>query len=220
MILNFILLMTPECRSALLMGLALSIIPFLLGWLAAYIYYKVAALQQRRTELEADVKGLHTNVDKLTAEGTDLRVQLTQADAQLEDRKGTISKLRNDLIIVESERNLLRGAPKEEGKGGKGAAKTHVEKILFNGVNYQWDDLKIVEGIGPKIDGLLQDAGIKTWKALSETSETLLTQLLDDAGPRFQMHNPATWPEQARLADNSDWEGLEKYQEELKGGRA
>ena len=38
MIFNFILLMTPECRSALLMGLALSIIPFLLGWLAAYVY--------------------------------------------------------------------------------------------------------------------------------------------------------------------------------------
>ena len=45
MIFNFILLMTPECRSALLMGLALSIIPFLLGWLAAYVYYKVAALR-------------------------------------------------------------------------------------------------------------------------------------------------------------------------------
>ena len=220
MILNFILLMTPECRSALLMGLALSIIPFLLGWLAAYIYYKVAALRERQTELEGEVKTLNTSVGRLTAEGTDLRVQLTQADAQLEDRKATISKLRNDLIIVESERNLLRGAPKEEGKGGKEAAKSHVEKITFLGVDYQWDDLKIVEGIGPKIEGLLLAAGINSWKALSETSETLLMQMLDEAGPRFQMHNPATWPEQARLADNSDWEGLQKYQEELTGGRA
>ncbi len=220
MIFNFILLMTPECRSALLMGLALSIIPFLLGWLAAYVYYKVAALRDRNTELDADVKRMNISVDKLTAEGTDLRVQLTQADAQLEDRKSTISKLRSDLIIVESERNLLRGAPKDEVKAGKGAAKTRVEKILFNGVNYEWDDLKIVEGIGPKIDGLLKDAGIKTWKALAETSETLLTQMLDDAGPRFQMHNPATWPEQARLADASDWDGLQKYQEELKGGQS
>ncbi len=220
MILHFILLMTPECRSAVLMGLALSIIPFLLGWLAAYIFYKVPALRERNTVLDADVKRLNTSVDKLGAEGTDLRVQLTQADAQLEDRKATISKLRSDLIIVESERNLLRGAPKEESKGSKAAAKAHVEKILFNGVNYPWDDLKIVEGIGPKIEGLLKDAGINTWKALAETSETLLTQMLDDAGPRFQMHNPASWPEQARLADAADWEGLKKYQEDLTAGKA
>ncbi len=220
MILNFIFLMTAECRQAVMMGLALCIIPALLGWLAAYIYYKVPGLRQRRDELETEVKGLNTNVNKLTAEGTDLRVQLTQADAQLEDRKATISKLRSDLIIVESERNLLRGEPKAEGKGAKAAAKAPVEKIMFNGVNYNWDDLKIVEGIGPKIEDLLLNAGIKTWSALAGTSETLLVQMLEDAGPRFQMHNPTTWPEQARMADAADWDGLEKYQEELKGGRS
>ena len=220
MIFNFILLMTPECKQALLMGLALCIIPAILGWLAAYVYYKVPGLRQRNTELTTEVGGLNTTVGKLTAEGTDLRVQLTQADAQLEDKKATIAKLRSDLIIVESERNLLRGAPKDEGKGAKAAAKTHVEKITFNGVNYKWDDLKIVEGIGPKIEELLHAAGIKTWAALAGTSETLLVQMLDDAGPRFQMHNPATWPEQARMADASEWAALEKYQEELKGGRA
>jgi predicted flap endonuclease-1-like 5' DNA nuclease len=215
---NFILLMTAECKQAVMMGLALCIIPAILGWLAAYIYYKVPGLRQRRDELETEVKGLNTTVGKLTEEGTDLRVQLTQADAQLEDRKATISKLRSDLIIVESERNLLRGEPKAEGKGGK-SAKAHVEKVTFLGVDYNWDDLKIVEGIGPKIEDLLLNAGIKTWKALAGTSETLLTQMLDEAGPRFQMHNPATWPEQARMADAGDWDALEKYQEELKGGR-
>lgn len=220
MTLNFIFLLTAECKQAVMMGLALCIIPALLGWLAAYIYYKVPGLRQRRDELEVEVKGLHTNVGKLTEEGTGLRVQLTQLDAQLEDKKATISKLRNDLIIVESERNLLRGEPKTEGKGAKAAAKAHVEKITFLGVNYNWDDLKIVEGIGPKIEDLLLNAGIKTWKALAGTSETMLVQMLDEAGPRFQMHNPATWPEQARMADAADWEALEKYQEELKGGRS
>jgi len=219
MILNFILLMTPECKSAIMLGLALCFIPFILGWLAAYMYYKVADLRQKNTELGADVSRLNTSVNTLTAEGTDLRVQLTQADAQLEDRKATIAKLRSDLIVVESERNLLRGAPKGEAKSAK-AAKPHVEKITFLGVDYKWDDLKIVEGIGPKIEELLHNAGINTWAALAATSETKLVQMLDEAGPRFQMHNPATWPEQSRLADAGEWEALEKYQEELKGGRA
>ncbi len=220
MILNFILLLTPDCKQALMMGLALCIIPAILGWLAAYMYYKVPQLQQKNTELGADVSRLNTSVDSLTAEGTDLRVKLTQADAQLEDRKAQIAKLRSDLIVVESERNLLRGAPKEASKSAKVAKAPVMEKIMFAGVNYQWDDLKIVEGIGPKIEGLLHEAGIKTWSELAATSETLLVKMLDEAGPRFQMHNPATWPEQARMADAADWEALEKYQEELKGGRA
>lgn len=217
MLLNFIFLITADCKQALMMGLALCIIPAILGWLAAYAYYKVPGLRQKNTELGTDVERLNTSVNTLTAEGTDLRVQLTQADAQIEDKKATISKLRSDLIIVESERNLLRGAPKAESAK---SAKPSVEKIMFMGVNYKWDDLKIVEGIGPKIEELLHNAGIKTWAALAETSETLLVQMLDDAGPRFQMHNPATWPEQSRMANAAEWEALEKYQEELKAGRA
>lgn len=217
MILNFILLMTPECRSALLMGLALCFIPFILGWLAAYTYYKVSALRDRNAELEGDVKRLNGTISTLTAEGTDLRVQLTQADAQLETRKASISKLRSDLIIIESERNLLRDAAANV-KGG--ATKPALEKITFNGVVYKWDDLKIVEGIGPKIEELLHAAGIKTWHALANTSEAHLVQIIDDAGPRFQMHNPATWPEQSRLADVGEWDALKKYQDELTAGRA
>lgn len=218
MILNFILLMTPECRSALLMGLALSIIPFLLGWLAAYAYYKVAALRQSNTDLEADVKRLNGSVNTLTAEGTDLRVKLTQADAQLDDRKATISKLRSDFIILESERNALREAAANA--GAKGPSRITPEKVTFNGVVYKWDDLKIVEGIGPKIEELLHSAGIKTWHALANTAEAHLVQIIDDAGPRFQMHNPATWAEQSRMADAEEWDALKKYQEELTAGRA
>ncbi len=216
MILNFILLMTPECRSALLMGLALCFIPFLLGWLAAYTYYKVSALRDRNAELEAEVKRLNGSVSTLTAEGTDLRVKLTQADAHLEERKGTISKLRSDFIILESERNTLRDAAAL----AAGATMAHAEKITFNGVVYKWDDLKIVEGIGPKIEELLHAAGIKTWHALANTAEAHLVQIIDDAGPRFQMHNPATWAEQSRMADASEWDALKKYQDELTAGRA
>jgi len=199
------------------MGLALSIIPFLLGWLAAYAYYKVAALRQSNTDLEAETKRLNGSVNTLTAEGTDLRVKLTQADAQLEDRKLTISKLRSDFIILESERNLLRAAA--AAVAGKGAARVTPEKITFNEVVYKWDDLKIVEGIGPKIEELLHTSGINTWRELADTAEAHLVQIIDDAGPRFQMHNPATWAEQARMADAEEWEALQKYQEELTGGR-
>jgi len=82
------------------------------------------------------------------------------------------------------------------------------------------DDLKIVEGIGPKIEELFHNAGIMTWKDLSETSPDKLREILRAAGSRFQMHDPATWPEQARLAAEGKWEELEEYQDFLQGGRA
>jgi len=81
------------------------------------------------------------------------------------------------------------------------------------------DDLKKVEGIGPKIEGLLNKAGVHTWKKLSETKISLIQKVLDDAGSRYQMHDPTTWPKQAGYAAAGQWDKLEKYQDDLNGGR-
>ncbi len=80
------------------------------------------------------------------------------------------------------------------------------------------DDLTKVEGIGPKIQGLLNDAGIYTFKQLSNTALEKLKQILEDAGPQFRMHKPLTWAQQAKLAAEGKWEELKKWQNELKGG--
>ncbi|MDX1667104.1 MAG: helix-hairpin-helix domain-containing protein, partial [Saprospiraceae bacterium] len=80
-------------------------------------------------------------------------------------------------------------------------------------------DLQIIEGVGPKIEGLLKDAGIDTWEELAETDSDRLREILSAAGDRYRMHDPSTWPTQARLAANEDWKLLQEYQEQLKGGR-
>ncbi|MBC7892028.1 MAG: hypothetical protein H7Y12_07455 [Sphingobacteriaceae bacterium] len=81
------------------------------------------------------------------------------------------------------------------------------------------DDLKIVEGIGPKIEELLNNEGILTFEQLAVTSPERLTQILRAAGPRFQIQDPATWPRQAQLAADGAWGELRKLQEELTAGR-
>lgn len=81
------------------------------------------------------------------------------------------------------------------------------------------DDLKVVEGIGPKIEQLLKDAGINTWHDLAETQLERLQNILADAGERYRIHDPGTWAEQARLASEARWDDLATLQEELKGGR-
>jgi predicted flap endonuclease-1-like 5' DNA nuclease len=79
------------------------------------------------------------------------------------------------------------------------------------------DDLKRIEGIGPKISNVLQDAGITTYAQLAATDVHRLRQILDESGIRLA--NPDTWPEQARLAAAGDWDALKRLQGQLKGGR-
>ena len=80
-------------------------------------------------------------------------------------------------------------------------------------------DLQKIEGIGPEIEGLLNAAGIHTWAQLAAASIADLQAVLDQAGPEFQMHDPATWRRQAALADAGKWDELEELQDRLEGGR-
>ncbi|MBE7554462.1 MAG: DUF4332 domain-containing protein [Anaerolineales bacterium] len=80
------------------------------------------------------------------------------------------------------------------------------------------DDLKVIEGIGPRIAALLQSAGITTFAQLAQTEVSRLEQLLVEANLR-RLADPATWPEQARLAAAGDWEAFKALTDQLKGGR-
>lgn len=81
------------------------------------------------------------------------------------------------------------------------------------------DDLKKVEGIGPKIEELFNNAGILTYADLAVSSVERLVEILEEAGSKYSIHNPATWPEQAKLASEGKWDELSKLQAKLDGGR-
>ncbi len=80
------------------------------------------------------------------------------------------------------------------------------------------DDLKIIEGIGPKIASLLNEAGISTFAQLAAANVADLRLLLEKAGLQH-IADPGTWPEQAALAARGDVQGLAALQDSLKGGR-
>ena len=79
------------------------------------------------------------------------------------------------------------------------------------------DDLKKLEGIGPKVASLLNENGITTFAQLAETPVEKLAEILE--ANRLQMMNPGSWPKQAKLAAAGDWDELTKLQDELQGGR-
>ncbi len=81
------------------------------------------------------------------------------------------------------------------------------------------DDLKKIEGIGPKIAELLIKAGIKTFADLSAAKKSTLKDILEAAGNRYKMHDPSTWANQAKLAAKGKWAKLEALQAKLNGGK-
>lgn len=87
------------------------------------------------------------------------------------------------------------------------------------GKPYKQDDLKIIDGIGPKIEELFKTSGILTWKALGETSVDRLREILSKAGERYHIHDPNTWPRQSKLAHEGKWQELKDWQTKLDGGR-
>ena len=80
------------------------------------------------------------------------------------------------------------------------------------------DDLKKIEGIGPKIAEILISNGIKTFSDLASAEAEKIREMLKEAGGRFASHNPETWPAQAKLAADGKWDELKKWQDELDGG--
>jgi len=87
------------------------------------------------------------------------------------------------------------------------------------GKKVKQDDLKVVEGIGPKISEMFQDSGIRTWRALSETSVADCQKVLDKGGDRYKVHDPASWPLQAKMCVENKWAELAKWQDEHDHGK-
>lgn len=83
------------------------------------------------------------------------------------------------------------------------------------------DKLTKIEGIGPKIAGILADAGMDTFKKLSTAKAEKISEILVAAGGNaYNRFDPATWPKQAKLAADGKWDELQKLQDELNGGKA
>ena len=86
-------------------------------------------------------------------------------------------------------------------------------------VKTQPEDFKIIEGIGPKIEEIIHAAGITTYAKLAVKSPEEIKAILAEAGNRYKSHDPTTWPRQAQIADNGDWDELKAWQEKLDGGK-
>lgn len=120
--------------------------------------------------------------------------------------------------LIKLQKNLSSG----RSAGATGETDSKVEKLLIKmGVIKRWkqNDLTAVEGIGPKISGLLQADGITTWRELANAKIERIQGVLDAAGKRYKLADPSSWPKQAEMAADGRWDDLDEYQDFLQGGK-
>lgn len=82
------------------------------------------------------------------------------------------------------------------------------------------DDLKLIEGVGPKIAEILTAAGVDSFAKVAAKSADEIREILLEQGSRYKMFDPETWPAQAQLAADGKMDELQKLKDELHGGKA
>ncbi|MEM6963443.1 MAG: helix-hairpin-helix domain-containing protein [Bacteroidota bacterium] len=192
---------------------------------------KLAIAYENNTKMEADYAELKSNYG-------DMEIQLAETsdtsvdETEVEDLKTRITELELLLASRSTEKETADGPGESEEKKKKKNKKKKKKKkgkkkqdekieVTSSGTKSSYalafgeDNLQIVEGIGPKIESVLKAADVKTWKALSETEVEKLREILLAQGPRYKMHDPTTWPDQAAWAKNDEWEALINFQKQL-----
>ncbi len=121
-------------------------------------------------------------------------------------------------IVIESivASGAKKAAPKKEAK--KATPKVEKEapkKAASTKTTAKGDDLKKIEGIGPKIAETLKANGIVTFADLAKADVNQIAEFIKDVRGN---HIPDTWPKQAEMAAEGKWDELKEWQDKLDGG--
>lgn len=162
----------------------------------------LAAMSAERDALAAKVGALEQAVSELRVRVWNAEAQVTEARQQsvathVEHAPALAAAARPSLPRRSPDPAPVRLAPPPRPDVSAG------EQVL--GAPLRFDDLTAIEGIGPHIAQLCAARGIDSWWAMANTEVDRLRRMLSSAGPRFQVSDPETWPEQARLLALGQW---------------
>lgn len=111
--------------------------------------------------------------------------------------------------VKKSEKKAPAKATKKEEK--KSTPKKEAAKAA------EADDLTKIEGIGPKIAETLVAAGVATFADLAKEKAEKISGIISEVRGS---HDPETWPKQAQMAADGEWDKLKALQDEMDGGKA
>lgn len=189
------------------------LIPIIVGLICAWLGYLLGQSRNKNEELVASTQPSEN--DTLNQEIQKLRQSNKTLELEIAELKTALSECQesNQALDHQYQQSLIQlsGPPILP-------FDSSLAKSIF-GKTIKEDDLTVIEGIGPKISALFKSNGITTWKILSETSVEHCQSILDSEGERYSIHNPGTWPRQAKLAYQGKWQELRDWQDILDGGK-
>jgi predicted flap endonuclease-1-like 5' DNA nuclease len=179
---------------------------------------ELEGLRERNAKAEEDLKASRTRLTELAAQKAEmekLQAALNESEAASARHGQRLSEADSRIASLEAELESLRKAS-AAGTTSTLAATT-VEAVATEPVVP--DDLKRVEGIGPKLEQMLNEHGIHTFAKLAATAVSDLQAILEKGGDAYRIHDPGTWPQQAGLLAEGRTEEFEALTARLKGGR-
>nr|WP_321414582.1 30S ribosomal protein S2 [uncultured Allomuricauda sp.] len=80
------------------------------------------------------------------------------------------------------------------------------------------ENLTKIEGIGPKAAEALVESGITTYAELAKADADDIKETLTEASSTLAHLDPTSWPKQAKMAADGNWDELKEWQDSVKGG--
>lgn len=201
-----------------------SFLAFVLGILVACFIFGWCRYGRKIGELEEDRDRFHQQFTDMEQKYMSLKYQSDEMTKDNTALRASLNKCESDNIVLKVKLEKLQAAePKASGEEEKKAEPEEMRlgaetAALPYGAIFREDDLQIIEGVGPKIESLLKAAGFTTWGALAVAQIDTLRKVLEEAGPRYRMHDPKSWLQQARLAVDGKWKELIQYQKSHEEG--
>ena len=154
-------------------------------------------LAERKSEKQAAEKETATVKEKVAAK------EEVQQAAAAEEVKETVAE-----VVEEAAETVQEEAAKEESKK-KEAPKKESKSA---------DDLTKIEGVGPKAAEALVNAGLDTYEKLAKGKAEDIKEILTAASSRMAHLDPTSWPKQAKMAADGEWDALKEWQDKAKAG--
>jgi len=175
---------------------------------------KIKKHQKKIAKKEGKIDALNTRIKKFKKslrerEDVAKKKKVNKSKTEIKKEKSLIPETEKKLSKVKKTEKTLVPVTKEK------LSKPFKKKLKEVPVQSEPEDLKVIEGIGEKTEKVLKENGIRNYLELANCSSETLDDIVRGAFPNYRLFNTLTWPEQALLAHNGQWEELKKLQEKL-----
>jgi len=183
------------------------------------------SLMKKVEDLNEQARGQKANLERLNSELSQRNEVIDTLNAKVQEKDDSIDVLKEKVADLEKQNRdgLTRAEVAETRVRELESFLTEKEQevaTLSARANAMQDDLSFLDGIGPKVSAVLRFAGITSFSRLASTDMDRIREILEAENPNLlRLTDPSTWPEQARMAADGDWEALSALQNDLKSAR-